>query len=61
MALVDKELLDEMDKFGYSGLDQIEEDGVEWKDSHLGQDALGVEDSENVNWEGEDGLAHAYL
>ena len=62
MALVDEELLDEMDEFGYSGLDQVEEDDEEWEDSHLGQDALSAEDGENVDWEGEeDDLAHAYL
>ena len=62
MALVDKELLDEMDEFSYSGLDQVEEDDKEWEDSHLGQDALSVEDSENIDLEGEeDDLAHAYL
>ena len=62
MALVDEELLDEMDVFGYSGLGQIEEDNEEWEDGHLRQDALDAEDSENVNWEGEeDDLAHAYL
>ena len=44
MALVDEELPDEMDEFGYSGLDQVKEDDKEWEDSHLGQDALNAED-----------------
>ena len=54
MVLVDEELLDEMDEFGYSGLDQIKKNEEEWENGYLGQDVLVVEDSKNVNWEGEE-------
>lgn len=59
--LVDENLQDEIDGFGYSGLDQVEED-AEWEEDHLGEDGLGAEDGENMDWElEEEVLAHAYL
>ena len=55
--LVDDDLLDEMDEFGYSGLDQVVEDEEEL--DQLAEDALGVEDGENVDWDEEE--PHGYL
>lgn len=60
-GLVDDDLLDEMDEFGYSGLDQVEEENNEGENDHLGEDELGAEDGENDMIEGEDDFAHAYL
>jgi hypothetical protein len=59
-GLVDDDLLDEMDEFGYSGLDQVEDENNEGGNNHLGEDELGAEDGEN-DIEGEDDFAHAYL
>ena len=60
-VLVDEDLLDEMDEFGYSGLDQVEEADKERED-HLGEDAFGAEDGENIKWEWEDDdFSHGYL
>ena len=50
VLLVDVDLLDEMDEFGYSGSDQVVEDEEEL--DQLAEDALGAEDGENVDWGG---------
>lgn len=57
--LADDELLDEMDEFGYSGLDQVVEDEGHEEDDDLADDALGAEDGENEG-SGED-IAQGYL
>lgn len=46
-ALASKELADEMDEFGYSGLDQVIEEPVE-EELLVEEDGLGAEDGENV-------------
>lgn len=46
-ALANEELVDEMDEFGYSGLDQVIEEFVE-EELLVEEDGLGAEDGENV-------------
>lgn len=60
--VIDPELMDEMDKFGYLGLDQVEEE-EELGDGDLADDVFGAEDGENtMGWdEVETEPAHAYL
>ena len=57
--LADDELLDEMDEFGYSGLDQVVEDEGHEEDDDLAEDALGAEDGENEGWD--EDFAQCYL
>jgi len=60
--VIDLELLDEMNEFGYSGLDQVEEEEDGPGDGDLADDAFGAEDGENMGWdEAENELARAYL
>lgn len=44
-SLADDELLDEMEEFGYTGLDQVVQEEEEL--DYLGEDDLGAEDGEN--------------
>ena len=47
--LANDKLLDKMDEFGYSGLDQVVEDEGH-EDNDLTDDTLGAEDGENEGW-----------
>jgi hypothetical protein len=49
--LADDDLLDEMDEFGYSGLNQVVEDEGHEEEDDLADDALGTEDGENEGWD----------
>ncbi|KAF8127460.1 hypothetical protein EV363DRAFT_1452407 [Boletus edulis] len=49
--MANDKLLEEMDEFGYSGLDQLIEDKDNEEDNDLADDALGAEDGENEGWD----------
>ena len=48
-ALANDALLDEMEEFGYTGLDEVVEEDEET--AYLGENDLGAEDGENVDWD----------
>ena len=59
--MANDELLDEMDEFGYSGLDQVVEDDENKEDDDIADDALGTEDGENDTEGWDEDFAEGHL